>query len=224
MHALPFEELGAQDVQLRFPAWRLEGDQVAILEPRAGVLEPERIIEEQLRLARNKGATLRFDEPVLEWRAAGDGVEVTTARGRYRAARLVVAAGAWTRTLADGVELPLTVERNIVHWFSPVAPTDAFDAAQFPIFIHEYAPGRVWYGFPDLGDGVKLALPPSGAKPPPPTRSSALFRRKRSGWCARLRGDTSPTPTVHCASPRCACTRTPPTNTSCSARIQRIRT
>jgi sarcosine oxidase len=27
-----------------------------------------------------------------------------------------------------------------------------------PIFIHEHGDGPAWYGFPDTGDGVKLAL------------------------------------------------------------------
>ena len=30
--------------------------------------------------------------------------------------------------------------------------------ARFPIFIHELSPTLAWYGFPDTGDGVKLAL------------------------------------------------------------------
>jgi len=28
----------------------------------------------------------------------------------------------------------------------------------FPIFIAEYDPGHFWYGFPDVGDGLKVAL------------------------------------------------------------------
>jgi sarcosine oxidase len=157
-HGLSFSELTARELRLRAPAWHPDEQHVAIWEPRAGILAPEAIIEEQLRLARGHGADLRFDEPVLSWRATASGVEVATARDTHRAARLVISAGAWTHALVPDLELPLTVERNVVYWFTPAAPTRAFDQERFPIFIHEYAPGLVWYGFPDLGDGVKLAL------------------------------------------------------------------
>ena len=85
------------------------------------------------------------------------GVEVTTVSGTYSAARLVISAGAWMSELVPELALPLTVERNAVYWFDPLKPAD-FTPNKFPIFIHEYAPGRTWYGFADFGDGVKVAL------------------------------------------------------------------
>jgi sarcosine oxidase len=70
----------------------------------------------------------------------------------------VLAAGAWTSTLLGGLALPLAVERNVLHWFRPERATTLYDPSRFPVFLCEYAPGRVWYGFPDVGDGVKIAL------------------------------------------------------------------
>jgi len=157
-HGLPFEELSAAELQHRVPAFHPDPGTVAIWEPRAGILAPEAAIEVHLTLARAAGAELRFDEPMLKWSAAGDQVEVTTSRGTVRAAQLVIAAGAWARDLLSDLALPLTVERNVVYWFDPAQPTKSFNPERFPIFIHEFAPGRAWYGFPDAGDGVKVAL------------------------------------------------------------------
>ena len=121
------------------------------------MLEPEAAIDAQLSLARGAGAELRFGEKVTRWRATAAGVEVTTRGGTYAAERLVIAAGAWAGDLLPELALPLTVERNAVYWFHPLTAPQ-FTPDRFPIFIHEYAPGRTWYGFADLGDGVKVAL------------------------------------------------------------------
>ncbi|HVT39193.1 MAG TPA: N-methyl-L-tryptophan oxidase [Gemmatimonadaceae bacterium] len=157
-HDLPFEKLSAKELQLRVPAFRPSAGTVAIWEPRAGILAPEAAIEAHLALARASGAELRFDEPMLSWRATRDQVEVATPKGTVRAGELVIAAGAWARDLLSDLALPLTVERNVVYWFNPASPTQSFSPERFPIFIHEFAPGRAWYGFPDVGDGVKVAL------------------------------------------------------------------
>jgi sarcosine oxidase len=157
-HGLPFEELTAAELRRRVPAFHPDDGTVAIWEPRAGILAPEAAIEAHLALARRSGAELRFDEPMLAWAGTGDQIEVTTTRGVVRASRLVIAAGAWARDLLSDLALPLVVERNVVYWFDPAQPTRSFDPARFPIFIHEFAQGRAWYGFPDVGDGVKVAL------------------------------------------------------------------
>jgi sarcosine oxidase len=156
-HRLPYEELSASELRARFPALRPPDDAVAIWEPRAGVLDPEAAIEAQLSLARASGAELRFGEKVTKWRATDSGVEVTTVSGTYSAARLVISAGAWISELVPELALPLTVERNAVYWFDPLKPAE-FTPNKFPIFIHEYAPDRTWYGFANFGDGVKVAL------------------------------------------------------------------
>lgn len=156
-YGLPHEELSAAQLRVRFPALRLPDDAVAIWEPRAGVLDPEAAIDAQLSVARSAQAELRFGEKVTKWRATAGGVEVTTRSGTYAAARLVITAGSWTGDLLPELALPLTIERNAVYWFNPLKPAE-FTPNRFPIFIHEYAPNRTWYGFANFGDGVKVAL------------------------------------------------------------------
>jgi sarcosine oxidase len=176
-YELPFESLSAEELHRRVPGFRPTVDMVGVLEPRAGFLVPEAALEAHLALARRYGADLRVDEPVVEWAASegGGAVTVTTPRGRYAADRLVLSVGAWTRELVPELDLPLTVERNVVYWFRPARATALFAPDRFPVFICEYAPGRVWYGIPDVGDGVKVALHHEGetADPDAPRREVA---------------------------------------------------
>jgi len=156
-HALPHECLSAAETRAAYPALRVSDDAIAVREPRAGVLFPEACIAAQLERARRHGAEIRGDEPALAWAPDGAGVEVRTARGRWRAATLVLAAGAWLGRLVPELDLPLTVTRQALFWFTPRAHPERFEPERFPIFIWEDEPGRFLYGFPDLGDGVKMA-------------------------------------------------------------------
>jgi len=157
-HDLPHEVLSAVEVHRRFPGLIPRMDMVGVWEPRAGVLFPEQAIETQLMLATRAGAELRFDEPLTGWRQAGESIEVTTPSGTYAAGRLILAAGAWMKRLLPELDLPLTVERTVIYWFRPERPTGHFSPDRFPVFLFEITPDNLWYGFPDMGEGVKAAL------------------------------------------------------------------
>ena len=155
-HHLRHELIDAREVRRRFPSLLPAEDMLAVWEPRAGILFPEKCIEAHLALARRQGAELRFDEPVLRWHPEGGGARVVTSRGEYAARRLVLTAGSWIASLLPDVNLPLAVERQIQFWFEPTKP-NRFGAEQCPIHIWEHEPGRYFYGVPDLGEGVKVA-------------------------------------------------------------------
>lgn len=99
-HHLTHEVLTPAQVRERFPAFRLASNLVAVLDPRAGYLDPEVCNKAHLDAARTAGAETRFDEPVLEWNPDGEGVRIRTGAGTYTAHRLVLAAGAWNTGLA----------------------------------------------------------------------------------------------------------------------------
>jgi sarcosine oxidase len=161
-HDLPHEVLSPAQVHVRFPAFQLAPNLVAVLDPRAGYLDPEACNRAHIDGARAAGAEVRFNERVLDWKADGESVEVRTAAGAYTANRLVLAAGAWNTTLARDVELPLAVERQSVFWLSPEASPDLYDAGRFPIYAYEYKSGHICYGFPRLPRGVKASVMHSG--------------------------------------------------------------
>ncbi len=160
-HELRCEVLDGGEVAKRFPAFRLRDGDIAVLDPRAGYLNPEAGNAAHLRLAAEEGADLRFDEPVTEWRPATDGVEVSTPFGTYSGARLVISAGARNPQLLGGLDLRLEVERQAVFWLDPGADP-AYDSPALPIWAHEYAPGEICYGFPRLARGVKASVMHSG--------------------------------------------------------------
>jgi len=158
VHHLTHQLLSADEVRQHYPVFRPSDKMVAVWEPRAGVLFPETCIGAHLELARQHGASLRFDEPVHTWEVDGEGVRVTTAHARYHASRLLLTAGPWLGRLTPDLSLPLVVERQVLFWFEPAARPDAFQPPCCPIFIFEHALGRHFYGFPDLGEGVKVAI------------------------------------------------------------------
>jgi sarcosine oxidase len=154
-HGLPHEVLSHRALARRFPAFQLPPEHIGVLEPRAGVLDPEAAIATLLDLAQGAGATVRTDCPLTGWEAAGDHVRVQLGEAVVTARRLILALGPWMPAVVPA--LPLRVERNVLYWFAPAAPTAAFAPEHFPVFLHEHAPGRFWYGFPDTGHGVKVA-------------------------------------------------------------------
>lgn len=163
LHGLPHEILDAGAIHERFSMLHAETGMVGVLEPRAGVLFPERCIGAQLKLARKAGAELHPDEPIERWERDPDGVRVSTSRGEYRARALVVAAGAWTNQLIASPSLPLEVERQSLFWFSPRRDPAAFSPERCPVHLWQFERGEFFYGFPDVGGGIKLARHHRGA-------------------------------------------------------------
>lgn len=158
LHNLTHEVLTSSEVRGRFPALRPDDDMVAVHEPRAGILFPEACIGAFLARARRQGAELHGNEALCRWESGTDGLRVYTEKGEYRARRLIVCAGAWVNELLPGQELRLHIERQVLHWFEPVTMAHQFAPERCPIHLWQFDEGRFFYGFPDLGGGVKAGF------------------------------------------------------------------
>lgn len=156
-HGLPYEDLTASELHSRFPVFAPGASDVGLFEPRAGVLAPELAIAEALRLAAAAGAELHYDEPLTSW-TTGEAVTVRTRAGHWRVERLLLAAGAWMAGELARTALPLSVARQTLFWFDASSAATLTGPERMPVFIWEWEPSRMFYGFPDLGDGVKLAI------------------------------------------------------------------
>jgi sarcosine oxidase len=154
-HGLEHELLDNAELRRRYPLFEVDRDWVGLFDVQAGWLAPERSVETHLRLAEQQGATLRFTEPIEHWERDGESLRITSARGDYRAGRLVITAGAWLSRLLPRLAPHLWVERNVLLWFEPRGELEAF--AKLPVYIVEDTE-RFFYGFPyDADNGLKLA-------------------------------------------------------------------
>jgi sarcosine oxidase len=154
---LPYKLLDGNQFHDRFSVFRIPGNHVAVYEPSAGILFAEECVKAHVRLAQNFGCEFHFEEPLLRWNAEGGGVVVTTRNGRYSANKLVFAAGSWLPTLLTDLRLPLVAERQIVFWFEPKGQKELYTPAKLPVFAHELDDRSIFYGIPDLGNGLKVA-------------------------------------------------------------------
>ena len=88
---------------------------------------------------------------------------MVTNRGSYSSGQILFSAGAWTNSLLSKLDLPLQIERQVQFWFEPCSNPDRFRPERCPIHIWEPEPESYFYGFPDLGQGVKLAMHHQGS-------------------------------------------------------------
>ncbi|MEN8374306.1 MAG: N-methyl-L-tryptophan oxidase [Gemmatimonadota bacterium] len=147
-YEIPLEELG--DAADRFPQFALPDGYRALFEPGGGLVLSAWAIGAYGGLARHAGAQLRPRERVLGWEETGDGVVVRTDAGRYTAAHLVLAAGAWTSALAPSLAGFLTPTRQVLGWVRPDDP-DAFSPPRFAAWAIEDPSDGLYYGFPIVG-------------------------------------------------------------------------
>jgi sarcosine oxidase len=158
LHDLSHERLSAAQVQERFPAWQIPDDWEAVYEGRAGFLHPETCIRAHLQAAKAAGASLRLNTPLQSWEALPTGGYRLQVGGEYiEAAQVVFTAGAWLQELVPVLQPALTITRQVLYWFEPLQPA-LFTPEAFPIFILQDAPDHFVYGFPDDGNGFKIAL------------------------------------------------------------------
>lgn len=192
LHGLTTQVWDTAELGLRMPALRPEAGMVAVFEPRAGVLTPERAVTAMLQASRRAGGTLYTSEPVTAWEPIADGVEVRSEKRRVRARRMVLATGAWLPELSAAPALPLVVERMVQYWYD-TSGDPVFQAARFPVFLLEAPDGRVLYGLPDQGHGLKLAEHHGGATVGPSTVDREVspeemrrFHAFAARWVSRL--------------------------------------
>jgi sarcosine oxidase len=157
LHHLQHEIINAKEIKKRFPALYPSDDMIAVWEPRAGILFPEESIKAHIEIATKNNADFLFNQPAISWQAEGDGVCIITSKGKHYAKQLLLTAGAWLNNFLPDNPLPLTIERQVLYWFEPKNKTDLFDPEKFPVFIWSPDTKNDFYGFPNLGQGIKIA-------------------------------------------------------------------
>ena len=155
-HNLSVKNMTVTDIARRTP-FRFPDGYAGVLERQAGFLAVEECVRAHVDAATALGAEIHAEEAVRSWKADGDEVEVTTDKETYRAARLVITAGAWTNPLLADLGVPLKVMRQVMLWIDVSANPYTFRRDHFPMFIAETPQGD-FYGLPAIDEyGLKVA-------------------------------------------------------------------
>ncbi|MGE0607485.1 MAG: N-methyl-L-tryptophan oxidase [Pirellulales bacterium] len=188
-HGLPVERLSPQQIQSRFPGFRLPDEAwVGLFERHAGYLRVEACVQAHLDEAARHGAELKTGIAVQEWRVAPGHVEVMTEQGVFMAEKLVISAGAWAGKLLTGLGLRLEIRRKPQYWYR--AKVDDYRADRGgPAFLYE-TPQGLFYGFPQIDDrGVKIAEHSGGTTIDDPLRLNRevdpIDQARVAGFAAR---------------------------------------
>jgi len=148
LHDLTHEVLTGTQVNERFPGYNLPAAHRALFQPQGGLIASERAIVAHVEMAQALGATIHAREPATSWEAGpgGEGVTVVTDKAKYRANKLILAAGAWIGQLAPELKNLAVPERQVLAWLQPHRP-EWFVPKTFPVFNLAVEEGR-YYGLP----------------------------------------------------------------------------
>lgn len=179
-HSISYEYLARDEIQQRFPAFVCADETTGVLEAEAGILFPEKCIKANISLSVKRGALVLLTEKVTCIDYDDDIISIHTNRGSYKTHKLIVAAGAWLNELLPALHLPLTIERQVLYWFQneDAAQQPLFTPDAMPVFIWEYETDKLWYGLPDIGSGIKVALHHAGTLIKPDLLSQDVSKKE----------------------------------------------
>lgn len=208
---LPHEMLDAREIRRRFPTLTPNDDEVALYEAKAGLLRPENTVAAHLQLATRQGADLHFDEPMIRWEPYRDGVRVHSGENTYTASQLVICPGAWAPGLLADLDVPFTVERQVMYWFRPRNGIRPFLPPNQPIYVWEDAAGVQVYGFPAIdgpGHGAKVAFFRKGRATTPETIDRTVYDHEVEAMADHMSGRVPDLPGTFLKAATCMYTTT----------------
>jgi sarcosine oxidase len=155
------EVLSSTELRKRYPQLIgvADGD-AGYLEPGAGFIRPEPLLNLQIALAKQAGAEVLQNTAVKRITPVADGVEIEAEGVRIRARQVVVATGRWTGELLGGQFGPLLFVTQQRTFTFKARDTPAYQAGRFPtlMWFREGVGGACATVFPleGSGEGVKF--------------------------------------------------------------------
>jgi sarcosine oxidase len=169
---VPYELVDAKAIRDRWPAFEVDDTIHGLYQRDGGIVAAEKATAAHQRAASALGAVLRDNAPVTAIEGDGTSVEIEAGGERYRARKLVIAAGPWTaRALAAfGTKLPLEVTKEQAMYFKS-RDIEKFAFGRFPVWIWMDDPS--FYGFPVFGEpgAIKATQDAGGLPVDPDTRT-----------------------------------------------------
>jgi monomeric sarcosine oxidase len=195
---IAWERFDAAELMRRWPQFRVPEDHEAVFQLDGGILDIRRAGAVHVALARARGATVLADAGVSEIRPRDDGIELVTAAGVFRAEKVVVCAGAWTRGLLSGlgIEWPIRLTQEQVTYYATPNLAE-FAPDRFPIWLWHGDGDDEYYGFPVYGEVATKAAqdlggPEARVEDAPWTPDAARVRRVAAFAESILPGYTGP--------------------------------
>lgn len=163
-HSLPHESLIATDIRARFPLFQVPDHWLGLFERDAGYVHCERAVRAMLAAASRTGRfDLRTNEIVESWAADSKGVTVRTRNAEFHAAAAIITAGPWSGQILRGLNIPLTVTRQVQAWAHLDNPAAFRD---LPCWAIDLAGRGLLYGFPALSGAREAKLARHGRGEP----------------------------------------------------------
>lgn len=163
MYDLPLQNLPNSATSNLLPDFEIPNHYESILEPEAGFVCTDQVIQAYASLARQHGAVLKANEGVLDWELQKDRVHVKTQNGVYTCSKLILTTGAGMAQLLPMQMPSLKVTRQLISWVKP-KNTANLKLGKLPCWV--FAPDDekgIFYGFPMLPEnyggirGLKVA-------------------------------------------------------------------
>ena len=162
-YKIEHEVLDHQSIKNQFSSFNPDEKTMGVYEHRAGILFPEKCIKTSLRLAEKNGVELKFNETVTSINKSPNSVEIKTDKGLYTAQKCIIATGPWMNKLIPEINLPLQTTRQVLYWYDIDKTNINYPSPEnFPVFIWNTLSGKHFYGFPDIGNGFKIAFHDKG--------------------------------------------------------------
>jgi monomeric sarcosine oxidase len=162
-----YELWTAAEAEKHFPQFRFDPDMLIIYQGDGGILSASRCVRAHISLAEQHGAEICTNMPIVSITPQNDSVEIKTATDTFSAARLVIAAGSWAKSVLAtlDLDLPLIPMQCQEAYFETDQPAD-YEASRFPTFIAHMLNvyDRAPYGIASHeGSGLKVGF--HGGKP-----------------------------------------------------------
>ncbi len=158
---IDYENLNAAKINQRFPQFNIPETMAGIYQEDTGILKASACILTHLKLAKNYGAIIQENSPVISINSNQEIVTLKTYQETYTSQSLIIAAGSWTKQILIplGLNLPLTIMPCQLAFFEVQNPQQ-FMPGEFPIFLAHFVGeyGQFPYGLPPCGhQGLKLS-------------------------------------------------------------------
>ena len=192
------EQLDAEGLQRRFPAFNPDVYPEAFFNPKAGFAESGRVVTALVGYATQLGVTIHTGQTVDQIETSGGRVSgvLTREGGRFDAGHVVVCAGAYTPYLLPELLPFMKVTGHPVFHVRPSRP-ELFEPPYFSVFTADIS-NSGWYGFPlhpregvvkIANHGVGLEVHPEHGERVVTEQDTAFFRKFLSESLPALAGD-----------------------------------